>query len=110
MNLNDSSKKTLKEEITIPIGARRNLGQLEDYILYELSSTKKYVHKFMNKQRFYNHFMSELYERFYQGWLSNNIGRHTDEFYVMQKYVRDYVFNNYIHKLNKIWFDIHIKT
>jgi hypothetical protein len=107
MSLQESIKRILKEETTIPIKARRYLNHLDDYYNYEFNSAKKYVHRYKNKQRFIYNFIHELFERFYQGWLSNDIRRFTDEFDVIQDYVRVYVFDNHIKQLEKLWSKTH---
>ena len=43
-------QRILKEETMIPIRARRNLNQLDDYYEYEFNSAKKYVFKFKNRR------------------------------------------------------------
>ena len=101
--------RILKEETTIPIKARRYVSHLDDYYGYEFNSAKKYVHRYKNKQRFIFNFIHELFERFYQGWLSNDIRRFTDEFYVIEDYVKVYVFDNHIKQLEKLWSKTHRK-
>ena len=100
-------QRILKEETMIPIRARRNLNQLDDYYEYEFNSAKKYVFKFKNRQRFINYFINELFERFYQGWLSNDIKRFTEEFDTMEDYVKLYVLDKRIKQLDYIWFRTH---
>ena len=107
MNLQESIKRILKEETTIPIKARRHLNHLDDYYNHEINHAKKYVYKFKNKQRFIHNFIHELFERFYQGWLSNDIRRFTDEFDVIEDYVKVYVFDNHIKQLEKLWSKTH---
>ena len=89
MSLQESIKRILKEETTIPIKARRH------------------VHRYKNKQMFIHNFIHELFERFYQGWLSNDIRRFTDEFDVIEDYVKVYVFDNHIKQLEKLWSKTH---
>jgi hypothetical protein len=107
MSLQESIKRILKEETTIPVGARRNLTYLDDYYNYEFNSAKKYVHRYKNKQRFIHNFILELFERFYQGFLSNDIRRFTDEFNIMENYVKVYVLDNHFKQLEKLWSKTH---
>ena len=107
MTLQESIKKILKEETTIPIKARRHLNHLDDYYNHEINHAKKYVHRYKNKQRFIHNFIHELFERFYQGFLSNDIQRFTDEFDVIEDYVKVYVFDNHYKQLEKLWSKTH---
>lgn len=100
-------QRILKEETIIPIKARRYVSQLDDYYEYEFNLAKRYVFKYKNRQRFINYFINELFERFYQGWLSNNIKRFTDEFEIMKDYVKLYVLDKRIKQLDYIWFRTH---
>ncbi len=99
--------RILKEETTIPIKARRYVSHLDDYYEYEFNLAKRYVFKYKNRQRFINYFINELFERFYQGWLSNDIKRFTDEFEIMKDYVKLYVLDKRIKQLDYIWFRTH---
>lgn len=107
MSLQESIKRILKEETTIPIKARRHLNHLDDYYNYEFNSATIYVHRYKNKQRFIRNFILELFERFYQGFLSNDIRRFTDEFNIMENYVKVYVLDNHSQQLEKLWSKTH---
>jgi len=100
-------QRILKEETMIPIRARRNLNQLDDYYEYEFNLAKRYVFKYKNRQKFIGYFINELFERFYQGWLSNDIKRFTKEFEIMKDYVKLYVLDKRIKQLDYIWFRTH---
>lgn len=108
MNLQENIKRILREETTIPTKERRRfLQNLIHYYDYEIKTIKNYVHRYENKQKFIKSFINNLFETFYEGWLSNDIERFTDEFDVMKNYVERYVLDNHIKDLEDLWHKRH---
>ena len=92
MNIQESIRRILKEEVTLPLRVRRYLSRLDEYFEHYYNTVQKHQSRYKPKylQDFIDNFINELIELYYQGWLSNDIEYDTDEFNMVSEYIREY--------------------